>query len=123
MHCGLFPKGQIAKISENIPESRQAIKRVDNEMTLCRQSVVAVTNDQVSCNLGEEAAILNTKKGIYYGLDPIGARIWKLLQTPRAIADIYTALLQEYDVEPERCQRDLLALLEDLLGAGLIEVR
>lgn len=92
-------------------------------MTLSRQSVVTAAKDQVSCNLGEEAAILNMKDGVYYGLDPVGTQVWKLLQTPRKIADIHDVLLQEYDVEPERCQSDLLALLEDLLGAGLIEVR
>jgi hypothetical protein len=53
----------------------------------------------------------------------VGASIWKLLQTPCKVADIQVALLQEYDVEPERCERDLMALLEGLLGAGLIEVR
>jgi Coenzyme PQQ synthesis protein D (PqqD) len=92
-------------------------------MALSQQSVIIVTKDQVSCNLGAEAAILNTREGIYYGLDPIGTQVWKLLQTPTTVADIHEVLLQEYDVEPERCQRDLLALLEDLLGAGLIEVR
>lgn len=92
-------------------------------MNFSDQSVVAATKDQVSCSLGEEAAILNTKEGIYYGLDPVGAQIWQLLQTPRKVADIQAVLMREYDVEPERCQRDLLALLSDLLQAGLIEVR
>lgn len=94
-----------------------------NAMNLSEQSIVSVTKDQVSCSLGSEAAILNMKDGIYYGLDPVGAQIWKLLQTPRRIVEIQQFLLQEYDVEPERCHTDLLALLEDLLGAGLIEVR
>ena len=92
-------------------------------MSLSQESVVNAAKDQVSCNLGAEAAILNTKEGIYYGLDPIGTQVWKLLQTPRRVADIQKVLLQEYEVEPDRCQHDLLALLEDLLGAGLIEVR
>jgi Coenzyme PQQ synthesis protein D (PqqD) len=92
-------------------------------MSLSRQSVVTVARDQVSCNLGSESAILSTKHGIYYGLDPIGTQVWKLLQSPRKIADIHEFLLQEYDVESDRCERDLLALLEDLLGAGLIEVQ
>lgn len=92
-------------------------------MHLSQESVVAVTEDQVWCNLGAEAAILNTKGGIYYGLDPVGARIWNLLQTPCKVAEIHKALLREYDVEPERCERDLLNLLEDLLGAGLIQIR
>jgi hypothetical protein len=92
-------------------------------MNLSEQSIVSVTKDQVSCSLGAEAAILNMRDGTYYGLDPVGAQIWRLLQTPRRIAEIQELLLQEYDVEPERCQGDLLQLLEDLLGAGLIEVR
>lgn len=92
-------------------------------MSFSDQSIVAATKDQVSCSLGEEAAILNTREGIYYGLDPVGAQIWRLLQTPCKVADIQAALVREYDVEPERCQSDLLALLSDLLQAGLIEVR
>lgn len=92
-------------------------------MNLSEQSVVSVAEDQVSCSLGDEAAILNMKAGIYYGLNPVGAQVWKLLQTPRRIAEIQEFLLREYDVEPEHCQSDLLALLEDLLGAGLIVVR
>jgi hypothetical protein len=92
-------------------------------MSLSSQSVVTITKDQVSCNLGAESAILNTKRGIYYGLDSIGTEVWKLLQKPCKIADIHEFLLQEYDVESERCERDLLGLLEDLLREGLIEVR
>lgn len=93
------------------------------QISLSEKSVVSVVKDQVSCNLGDEAAILNMKDGVYYGLDPVGAQIWKLLQTPRSILNIRDVLLQEYDVEPERCHRDLLALLQELLRAGLIEVR
>lgn len=92
-------------------------------MNFSDQSVVAAAKDQVSCSLGAEAAILNTKQGIYYGLDPVGAQIWQLLQTPCKVADIRAALVREYDVEPERCQRDLQDLLSELLEAGLIEVR
>jgi hypothetical protein len=93
------------------------------QINLSEKSVVSVVKNQVSCSLADEAAILNMKDGVYYGLDPVGAQIWKLLQTPRTIMNIREVLLQEFDVEPERCQRDLVALLEDLLRAGLIEVR
>ena len=45
---------------------------------------MVATKDQVSCDLAGEAAILNIKSGVYYGLDPVGARIWNLMQEPRA---------------------------------------
>jgi len=86
-------------------------------------SVVVVVKDQVSCDLAGEAAILNVKSGVYYGLDPVGARIWNPMQEPRPVAEIQSAITNEYDVEPERCANDLVGLLEKLLAEGLIEVK
>jgi len=45
------------------------------------------------------------------------------MQEPRAVAEIQNAITSEYDVEPERCARDLVDLLEKLLAEGLIEVK
>ena len=91
--------------------------------TISDHSVVVVTKDQVSCDLAGEAAILNIKSGVYYGLNPVGARIWDLMQQPRKVAEIQDEITNEYEVEPERCARDLVALLEKLFAEGLIEVR
>jgi hypothetical protein len=84
---------------------------------------VVAAKDQVSCDLQGEAAILNLANGIYYGLDSIGAQVWTLLQQPRRVEEIREAVLREYEVEPDRCHSDLLALLERLRAEGLIEVR
>jgi len=73
--------------------------------------------------LAGEAAILNLKNGVYYGLDAVGARIWTLIQDARSVGQVRDALLEEYDVEPERCEADLLALLARLEAEGLIEVK
>jgi hypothetical protein len=91
--------------------------------TISGHSVVVVAQDQVSCDLAGEAAILNIKSGVYYGLDPVGARIWNLIQEPREVAEIQSTITSEYDVEPERCAQDLAELLQKLLAEGLIEVR
>lgn len=86
-------------------------------------SVVVAAKDQVSSDLGEEVAILNLKNGVYYGLDAVGARIWNLIQEPKAVNEILDVLLDEYEVEPEHCERDLLALLEKLVAENLVEAR
>ena len=91
--------------------------------TISGRSVVVAAKDQVSCDLAGEAAILNIKSGVYYGLDPVGARIWNLMQEPRKVLEIQDAITSEYDVEPERCAEDLMALLERLLAEGLIEIK
>ncbi len=85
-------------------------------------SVVAA-GDLLASSFGQELVILSLRDGVYYGLEDVGARIWELLQRPIRVAAIRDALVAEYDVEPERCGRDLRALLLDLAGRGLIEVR
>lgn len=85
-------------------------------------SIVSATPQQVSCPLGEEAAILNLKNTVYYGLDPVGARVWSLLQKARRVGELRDALVEEYEVEADRCERDLLELLEKMRSEGLIEV-
>ena len=37
--------------------------------------------------------------------------------------DILNTLLEEYEVEPDHCEGDILALLQQLADSGLIEVR
>ncbi len=86
-------------------------------------SMIIATKEQVSSDLMGEAVILNLSSGIYYGLNEIGAYIWNTLQQPTQVSDIQQAVLAEYEVEPERCKQELVALLEDLAIAGLIEVR
>jgi hypothetical protein len=91
--------------------------------SLSVESVVVAASEQVSCPLGEESAILNLKNSVYYGLDPVGARVWTLLREAKSVSALRDTLLDEYDVEAERCERDLLELLEKMRGEGLIEVR
>jgi hypothetical protein len=67
--------------------SRSLVFAAGHSSSEKEQSVVAATKDQASYNLGAEAAVLNTKKGIHYGLDLVGTQIWKLLQTPCKVAD------------------------------------
>jgi hypothetical protein len=86
-------------------------------------AVVVAIQDQVSTNLEDEAVILNLKDGVYYGMNPLGARIWELVQQPQSVGAIRDMLLKEYEVDPERCEQDLLRLLQELAARGLIEVK
>jgi hypothetical protein len=86
-------------------------------------SVVARKTNQVCCDMGGDWIILNLKSGIYYGIDEVGAMIWALLEKPMTLTDIRDAILKEYDVEADACERDVLAFIEQIDAAGLVEVR
>ena len=89
-------------------------------MPLTPDSRVVVSDQQVFTTLGSEAVILGMRDGVYYGLDAVGARAWALLATPRRVSDLVAELVEEFDVEPERCTADVLALLDDLLARDLV---
>ena len=85
-------------------------------------ATVVVADDLLASAFGAELVILNLKDGVYYGLEDVGARIWSLLQRPMTVGAIRDAIVAEFDVEPERCGRDLRSLLQDLASRGLIRV-
>lgn len=86
------------------------------------ESRVVVSKDQVSCDLEGEAAILNLKNSVYYGLDPVGARVWQLIQEPTTLAQIRDVLRAEYDVDASQLESDIRDLVEQMAEQGLIEI-
>jgi len=92
-------------------------------MTLDLASRVVAGPNQVSCDLGGEAAILHLTSGTYYSLNSTAAHVWTLLAKPVTVRAIHECLLTQYDVSTDRLERDLLALLGRLAGASLIEVQ
>ena len=93
-----------------------------NSAKISLDSIVSVAADQVSCELEGEAAILNLNSGAYHGLDPVGAKVWNLIASPKPVRQVVDAMIVEYDVDRARCERDLLSLLAQLDARGLIQI-
>lgn len=72
--------------------------------------------------VGEELVLLDYEGEIYYGLDPIGARIWELFGTGRNLGEIIDTLLGEYDVTREELANDLEGLITELERNGLVKI-
>ena len=92
-------------------------------MTISSNSVVVAADSQTSCELNAETVILDFNKGAYFGLDEIGALIWRQLQEPQAVSAVCDAVVEQYEVERSVCEQDVIRLLETLHAEGLIEVR
>lgn len=69
-----------------------------------------------------EAVLLNLASERYFGLDPVGSRIWQLIEQGLTIADIERQIGEEFDAPAETIASDLASLLEQLMEAGLIVV-
>ncbi|MES0089694.1 PqqD family protein [Mesorhizobium sp. M0030] len=80
---------------------------------------VSASEDAVACEFGNGLALLDMRSNIYYSLNSVGAFIWELIQEPRPISEIRSAVLDRYNVDPERCKADVDGLLKGLADAGL----
>lgn len=87
------------------------------------EKTVVVVEDLVSAELSDEVAILHLQSGIYYGLNEVGAFIWKLIQAPISVDQINEAVFGEFDVPMEQCRQDVSKLLAKLAKENLIEIR
>lgn len=81
---------------------------------------IKVKDEVLARDVGDETVMLDLAKGAYFGLDPVGARIWQLLVAGRTLAEICDVMMDEYDVPRETLERDVLTLADELAAKGLI---
>lgn len=94
-----------------------------NDISPKKQSdqIVQRTKDQVFRNLGANTVILNLSNNRYYELNDVGTRIWQILECPVSINAICDTLIEEYEVNPDTCIIEVLALLKEMEENNLIE--
>ena len=75
---------------------------------------VTIPPQVMARQVGEETVILDLASGTYFGLDPVGARIWQLLADGKTLGEVCAAMLAEYEVSREDIERDVLKLADEL---------
>lgn len=84
--------------------------------SIVRQSALQVHVAQEGSTI-----LLSLGSDRYYRLDAIGSAIWAQLRAPIAVTALTAHLRAHYDVDAATCELDTLALLQDLIAAGLAE--
>ena len=74
----------------------------------------------IESSVGDETVLLNLDNGTYYGLDPVGTRIWALLKEDHTPREIVPLLVAEYEVETAVIENDLRRFLTDLQTHGIV---
>jgi hypothetical protein len=91
-------------------------------MQITPDSIVVAAEDQVSCEVDDEAALLNLKTGVYYGLDPMGAYIWRLIAAPVRVGALHEQIAREFSADPDVVAKDITDFLTEMHNAGLVDV-
>jgi len=74
----------------------------------------------LSSDIGDEMVMMDINLGKYFSLKGPSGRVWELIGNGTTVQAIFDVLIEEYDVEAEQCQQELLALLKDLRDAEMI---
>ena len=91
-------------------------------MSLQMDTVIGRANGLTAAPVGDDMVILNMANNNYIGLDPIGRRIWALLETPWRIDDLCRRLSDEFDGPAEDIAKDVVSFLIELESEGLAHV-
>lgn len=91
-------------------------------MDITLSSRLRVKEEVVFRDMDGEAVLLNLESGVYFGLDSVGTRIWHLIREHESPGTVLAILLEEYEVEEARCEKDLLEILARMTEKGLVEI-
>jgi len=71
----------------------------------------------------DEMVLLDLVHGLYFSLDDVGARMFVLMTEHGQLKAVHQALLEEYAVDSQQLEQDLLELTGQLVANGLLQVR
>lgn len=78
------------------------------------------SDDAAESAVGDETVILHLMNGTYYGLDPVGTRIWALLKEGIAPLEICRRIAGDYGVDLATIEADARKFLGDLEAQGIV---
>jgi hypothetical protein len=85
-------------------------------------SVVRIHDEAVFRELDGEAVILQLDSGMYFGLDPVGTRLWQLIEQHGTVRAVVSAAVSEFDTTSDVLEHDLLELVTELERKQLVVV-
>jgi hypothetical protein len=71
--------------------------------------------------LDDNQVMMHLENGKYFGLNPVGKRIWALLDQPTSVDEIIGILLIEFEVEENLCRKEVLEFLDKAVDFEIIQ--
>ena len=80
-----------------------------------------ISQEVLSSKIDEEVILMSIEADSYFGLDPVGSRIWEIIsKQPASINELVTIMMEEYEVDEATCLHDVQAFVDDMSGRKLI---
>jgi hypothetical protein len=90
-------------------------------MSIGLDTILSRNDDILHASVGsEEAVMMSVTAGRYYGLNAVASRIWELLDTPKTIAQLCAQICEEFEVDAQTCEAEVLKFVQDLIDNGVV---
>jgi len=81
---------------------------------------LSVPPQVMSRRVGDETVLLDLERGFYFGVDRVGQRIWELAGSDRTLGDIVDVIVDEFDVDRDQAEADVMEFAATLVAKGLL---
>ena len=90
----------------------------------CMQLETIVERNQEidASDLDGEKVMMDMDRGNYFMLNPIGSRIWDLINEPISVRRLVSLLREEYDVSEDECLEGVKDFLHELHHSNLLNI-
>jgi hypothetical protein len=89
----------------------------------CKMEQYYRNSQIIDGELDDNQVMMHLEKGKYFGLNPVGKRIWDIIQQPKSFDEIVENLLNEFNVEQSRCTKEVKEFLDKAIENDIIEKR
>ena len=91
-------------------------------INITSESIVRQVDSFISSNLEESVVMMDIEKGQYYSLNSVGAKIWEMTDNPIYVKDLCEYLTNNFDIDTEQCEREVVFYLKQLLDLDIITI-
>lgn len=92
------------------------------DRTMLDRSILRPSSDVQGASMEGETVLLDLRTGRYYTLNRLGSIIWEHCTGHNTIRDIHAVLCDRFEVASEQALDDLVALINQLVQEGLLEL-
>ena len=95
--------------------------------TMLRDEVLVRSESVVARVVAGETLVVPVRAKVgdlasIYSFNGTGTLIWKLLASPKSVAELAAAVAQEYEVELTQAENDVTSFVNEMKAVGLVEV-
>ena len=92
-------------------------------MKIGAETIIMRGSEHVEAEMGGQTVMMSIARGKYYALEGTAQRIWELVSEPISVAEVVDRLVEEYDVDRDRCAAEVTTFVGELMENGLVVER